>query len=574
MRDSLNMLSKQTGEIWRQFGASQRLSIILSLLVAVATLGTLVYWSARPEYRVLYSNLTLEDSSKMREKLDEEKIPVKISQSGMSISVPASDLYTARLKLASEGLPGDSSIGFELFEQPKFGLTDFAQKVNYQRALQGELERTIGAMKGIRTARVMLVIPKEKLFSTEDERKAQASVLLNLNGALALSEDQVQSIVHLLASSVQNLEPSQVTVTDQAGHLLTDTSASGTAMDRGNDQLDVQERTEKRLVEKAQAILDRALGVGNSIVRVSVDLDFSDIEERNEAYDPENKVATSERIMTSDKTTSSNGRAAGGRAGIVANVAVDNPASMKLDVGGNKDSTEELFTEYAVPLKVSMVRQNGVRLSHLSVAVCLAQVGDTARTEDQINAIAALVSNAVGVNVARADTVHVTEMPFVAPDQPAKQGWWQTLPVDYNSIFKGMGSLVGLCAVFGATRKVKGVLLASTPSLNAPIDEAHGLGHDDSEEEEAEHEHDRLIGDEILDDDMEKAEGSEEETDEESEEEEAHEEPEEEPHEEPEEEPEVVIGLEDQLAAMAKMAKENPQNLASWIANTVDWNEK
>jgi len=263
----------------------------------------------------------LEDCSKMREKLEESKIPVQLGQSGMSISVPADKLYSARLLLAADGLPGDQSVGFELFEQPKFGLTDFAQKVNYQRALQGELERTIAAMQGVRSARVMLVLPKERLFSTEKDQAAQASVLLNLNGSIALGDDQVQSIVHLIASSVQKLTPANVTVTDQNGNLLTRSSTIDTSVEAGNEQLAVQERTEKSLVEKAQAILDRALGEGNSIVRVNVNLDFSDVEERHENYDAENRVATSEHITTSDRTTSNN-KQAGGRASIVANVAL------------------------------------------------------------------------------------------------------------------------------------------------------------------------------------------------------------------------------------------------------------
>ncbi len=281
MQDSLNMLSKQVREIWRQFGPSQRLSVVMSLLAVVAILGALLHWSSRPDYRVLYSNLSLTDASQMREKLDEAKIAVKLGQSGMSISVPASKLYSARLMLAAEGLPGDSSIGFELFEQPKFGLTDFAQKVNYQRALQGELERTIASMRGIRSARVMLVLPKDHLFADEEDRKAQASVLLNLNGSIALGDSQVQSIVHLLASSVQRLGPTQITVTDHTGRLLTRSHNTDDVMEHGSEQLDLQERTEKRLVEKAQAILDRAMGGGNSIVRESELLDYSDIEKRD-----------------------------------------------------------------------------------------------------------------------------------------------------------------------------------------------------------------------------------------------------------------------------------------------------
>jgi flagellar M-ring protein FliF len=510
------MLSKQVREIWRQFGAPQRMSVIMSLVAATTALGALLYWGTRPDFRVLYSNLTLTDSAQMSEKLEEAKIPVKLGQSGMTISVPASQLYTARLMLASEGLPGDSSTGFELFEQPKFGLTDFAQKVNYQRALQGELERTVTAMQGIRAARVMLVLPKEQLFSSEEERRAQASVMLTLNGSTAIGDAQVQSIVHLLASSVQNLDPTQVTVTDQSGHLLTRSHSADNVMEHGNEQLDVQERTEQRLVEKAQDILDRALGTGNSIVRVNVSLDFSDTEQRNEMFDAENRVATSERIVSEDKSGSGGDRA-GGRAGIVANVSVGNPNDMKLDSSGNKDKSEEIYTEYVVPSNVSMIRQKGIRVEQLSVAVCLAQNGDTPRTEAEMTAISELVSNALGVNSSRSDTIHVTEMPFVAPQLPAKLEWWERLPVSYDTMFKGMGGLVALCTVFGASRKVKRALLATTPSLDTPINEAR------QEEQE------RIIKEEPLD-------------------------------------------MENYIETVDQLARDHPKTVAAWITNAAEWN--
>ena len=514
MLESLNMLSKQVREIWRQFGPSQRFNVVISLVAAVAAISGLLYWGTRPDYRVLYSNLSLEDSAKMREKLEDSKVPVKLGQSGMSISVPAGKLYTARLMLASEGLPNDSSTGFELFEQPKFGLTDFAQKVNYQRALQGELERTISAMQGIRSARVLLVLPKENLFATAEDRKAQASILLTASGAMSAGDPQVQSIVHLVASSVQHLEPGQVTVTDQTGNLLTRSHNDDSVMEHGTEQMDVQARTEQRLVDKAQAILDRALGQGNSIIRVNVALDFSDIEQRKLMYDSENKVATSERIVTEEK---SSGNKAGGKAGVVASVSVGAPDSMTVNSGGGKDSTEEIYTEYVVPSDVSTIRQKGTRIEKLSVAVCLAQ-GETPRTPEQMKAIEQLVSNALGVNSSRSDSIHVTEMPFIAPLQPAEAAWWEQLPISYDSLFKGMGGLVALCAVFGASRKVKATLVANNPSIDVPINKAH-----EQEQEE------KIMK-------------------------------------------QPPMELEDQLAWVTQLAKENPKTVAAWITNAADWN--
>ncbi|MBN2164448.1 MAG: flagellar M-ring protein FliF [Pontiellaceae bacterium] len=514
MRDSVNMLKKQVQEIWRQFGAPQRMSVITSLLVAIAVISGLIYWGSRPDFRLLYGSLSLEDAAQIREKLEDAKIPVRIGQSGTSISVPASELYTARLMLASAGLPKDSSTGFELFEQPKFGLTDFAQKVNYQRALQGELERTISSMQGIRSARVMLVLPKEHLFASEDERKAQASVLITLNGSGAVGSAQVQSIVHLLASSVQSLDPSQVTVSDQTGRLLTQSMSSDSVMQSGSEQLEVQERTEQRLVAKAQDILDRALGLGNSIVRVNVALDFSDQEQRNQTYDAESRVALSERIVSEDKSGGSSG-GAGGAAGVTASVSVSDPSNMKVDNGGGKDKTEETYAEYVVPTTVTTIRQKGVRMDKLSVAVCIAQ-GESPRTPEQMKAISDLVASALGVDPSRSDTIQIAEMPFVAPQEPAKANWWEDLPVSYDSLFKGVGGIVALGFVFGASRKVKSALLASNPSIEVPINEAQ------------EQEQERIMKEEPFE-------------------------------------------LEDQLARVNEMARGNPKTVAAWISNAADW---
>jgi flagellar M-ring protein FliF len=515
MLNSLSLLKNQVKEIWRQFGVTQRTNVMVSMVVVVASVLGLIYWSTKPDYRLLYSNLTLSDAAKMREKLEESKINVSIGQSGMSISVPAADLYTARLILASEGLPNDASTGFELFEQPKFGLTDFAQKVNYQRALQGELERTISAMQGVRSARIMLVLPKEHLFSTEKERKAQASILLNLNGSYAMGDAQVQSIVHLVSGSVQNLDPGQVTVTDQHGRLLTNASSSEDVLEQSSEQLTVQARAEKRMVEKAQAILDRALGAGNSIVRVNLEMDFSDIERRSEEYHAEDRVALSERIITEDQSGGAGG--AGGVAGVMANVTVGDPANMNVDKKGPSNKKEEITTEYVVPTSVSTTRRKGVYIQQMTVAVALAR-GDGERSAEEIEAIEQLVSKALGLNPVRKDSISVQEMAFVAPSVPEKAAWYEALPFSYDSLFKGMGGLVALFFVFGVSRKVKVALLANNPSIEAPAQEVR----------------ERAAEEELMKD--------------------------------------IPMALEDQLEMIADIARDNPKTLAAWISSSVGAN--
>ena len=512
MTNDLAKLSSQVVQVWKQFGPGQRFNIMVALVLTVVIVGGLLYWGSIPDYRLLYSDLSLSDAAQMREQLDEAKIDVKIGQSGMSISVPSSDLYSARLLLASTGLPKDSSSGFELFEEPKFGLTDFAQKVNYQRALQGELERTISAMQGIQGARVMLVLPKDQLFASKDEKKAQASILLTLNGSVSLGDAQIQSIIHLVSGSVQSLKPSDVVVTDQSGRMLSNVSKTDDVFDQGSEQLVLQERAEKRLEGKAQSILDRAMGIGNSIVRVSVQMDFSDVEQEAQSYDGANRVATSERVTSEDQSGGGGGGGGGGPAGVMANVKISDPGAMQVDEK-DKNKKEELVTEYVVPSTISRTRRKGISVEQMSVAICLAQ-GETARTEAELSNIRQLMISALGVNLAREDLIEVTEMTFQVIEAPVvlAQPWWNQIPVGLDTIFSGLGSLVILGVVFGVGKRVKTAMLASAPQLDMPVDEIQRRAQEELAAEES------------------------------------------------------PMSLQDQLAAITEMAQKNPK--------TVDWNEE
>jgi len=307
MAGSMSVLGRQLGSIWQHFGVNQKVSIVLALVATIALIGGLLTWSARPDYRLLYSGLSLEDAAAARERIEDEKIPVQLRDSGRSIYVPAKDVYRCRLLLAAEGLPKDSSTGFELFEQPKFGLTDFAQRINYQRALQGELERTINAMSGIRSCRVTLVLPQRSLFATEAEKMAKASIMLTIADGDSLSAAQVRSIQQLVAGSVEGLTSSAIAVTDQNGRMLAKGAASEEGLEAASDQWEIQVKLEDLLERKAQEMLDIALGAGRSLVRVSATLDFSRVEKRKETYDPAGRVVIGETI--SSETSSEPGMA-------------------------------------------------------------------------------------------------------------------------------------------------------------------------------------------------------------------------------------------------------------------------
>ena len=456
MPNSLKLLEIQLREIWKHFGPGQKFSVIMALLVVIGGMTGMLYWSSRPDYRLLYANLTLKDAAAIREKLQDDKVPVQLKDSGQSIFVPAADVYRCRLLLASSGLPKDNSTGFELFEQPKFGLTDFAQQINYQRALQGELERTIATMKGIESARIMLVMPKEKLFAVKDEQKASASILLNISRGADLTSAQIQSIVQLVGSSVPGLSPSAVAVTDQNGRMLTHRSESPEdSFEQANEQLSAQEKTESMLSRKAQELLNAALGPDRAIVRVNVTMDFNKTSKRSEKYDSENRVVRSETIE-SENTTSPGGLGGGGAAGVLANVPVGSPASASLNQGGgNKSKKENVRTEYAIPSDVEETIVRGGKIQHLSVSVCLARTTPP-RTPEAMSNITEIVRNAVGlIDIApRKDTIKIAEMDFPSAPAPVPVPWWNNIPFSLEAVGQGLLGLVVLIAVWRVSRRV------------------------------------------------------------------------------------------------------------------------
>ena len=454
MPEPLSTLIRQLREIWRHFGPSQKATVAISLVSTLAIIGGLLYWSARPEFRLLYSGVSLKDAAAMREKLEEERILLKFGDAGHSIFVPANDVYRARLLLASSGFPKETSAGFELFEQPKFGLTDFAQKVNYQRALQGELERTIAAMDGIQSARVMLVLPEDRLFAPRTEQASTASIMLTLAGGGALAPAQVRSITHMVGSSVPGLQPTAITITDQFGNLLSRRSVGeDDEMQQAGEQLAAQEKVEAFLASKAQEMLDRALGKDCSIVKVNVAMDFSSREKRSEMFDDEKKTVRSETIES--ETTSNAGSGSGAAAGVVANIPIGNPGSATMSGDLGKSKKENVRTEYAIPSDVEHVVEKGAKIRHVSVSVCVAK-GVQARAAEDLAKIETIVRAAVGVmqDETRKDTITVAEMDFVQPRAMPSTPWWQAIGVHYESLFKGIGAVVLLLFLYSMGKRL------------------------------------------------------------------------------------------------------------------------
>ena len=291
-----SQILSQLNAAFSNLSLGKKLTLATLILGSIAGFIFLLNWSGKSEFEPLYANLNSEDASAILSKLKEQKIEYRIASNGTMILIPEQHIYETRMQLASEGLPQGGGIGFEIFDNTKLGMTAFAQNVNFQRALQGELSRTINRIAEIESSRVHIVMTEKSLFVDEEE-PASASVVLKLRPGKWLNQSQVKGIVHLVSSSVARLNAENVTVVDSNGKMLAganDTSSFGSL---SSDQLDYQARVEKNLENRVRTMLESALGENKAIVRLSCSFDFKKQERTEELYLPDNKVVRSEQVL-------------------------------------------------------------------------------------------------------------------------------------------------------------------------------------------------------------------------------------------------------------------------------------
>lgn len=384
---------------------SRRIAIIATGVLAVAALILIAAYSTSPEYTVLYRDLAPEDASEMTKRLDELKIPYKLTEDGTAIEVPSKDVYQARMDLAARGLPKGGGVGFEIFDKSSFTATEFTQKMNYLRALQGELARTIVELSPVEGARVHLVIPEEELF-LEKQNPPTASVVLKLAPGASLTAAQVSGIVHLVAGSVEGLLPEHITVLDVNGNMLWNGSkfADDGLAQLSTGQLEAKAQYERTLEESLESMLVRVLGYNKAVVRVHAELDFDRREETSETYQPVVGESGIPRSQTTYQETSDNGTASGG------DVAAGGVPTYQSPVGsglGSRYSRTESQIEYEVNKTVSHRVQAPGKVTRLSVAVLV-----DAAAADKIDTITQVVTMAAGIDPRRGDQVVVEAMDF------------------------------------------------------------------------------------------------------------------------------------------------------------------
>ena len=396
---------------------SKKITMAVVLGLVVAGFAVMFLWANQIDYHVLYSNLSQEDAAKIVSKLEEQRVPYKLEGGGSLIMVPAEEVYKTRLALAGDKLPRGGNIGFEIFDQTSFSTTEFVQRLNYQRALQGELCRTIGEFQEVEHARVLIVMPKDSLF-VEDARQPSASVLLKLRSGLSL--DKVAGIVHIVASAVEGLTPEHVTVVDTTGKVLfKGPGEENRAALFSSNKLDYQREVEKKIAGRIQSMLEGIAGKGKAIVRVSAEIDFDQIDLSEEEYDPDSTVVRSRqrRVESSEK--------GGENAQGVASVD-SRPSDLSRQAGTRtRSEKEDEVLNYEINRVTRRVIKPSGTVKRLSVAAVVDGTYEVVTSEDgsktrkyiprtskELEEFENIVKRAMGFDADREDQIHVSCLPL------------------------------------------------------------------------------------------------------------------------------------------------------------------
>jgi flagellar M-ring protein FliF len=384
--------------IVNKLNPKQKFILVGGVILTVAMLAVLLLFMNEPNYTTLYSGLSQEDASKVVEYLGNQKVIYKFDDNGQTIKVPREKVYELRLALAGRGVPSSGVIGYEIFDKTTMGMSEFMQKLNYKRALEGELARTIQQQEGVVGARVHISIPQKTIFK-EEEKNPTASVVLKLKGTVFPSKENIQSIVNLLCGSVEGLQPGKVSIIDTKGRILNNESEEGPLAFASSKQYEIKKSVENYLAQKAQSMLDNVLGYGNAMVQINADINFDQVEKTMENYDPESQVAVSEQTFKNN-----------------------NQGKVKND--SSAASNENTLTNYEINKSIEKVVSGTGNIKRLSIAAVINDVPKEVkkgnkteiiyepRPAEQIKKLEDLIKNAVGLDVLRNDQFSIVNIPF------------------------------------------------------------------------------------------------------------------------------------------------------------------
>lgn len=496
-----------------QLRSRERLPLLIGGAAIVALLIAVFLWSRAPDYKVLYSNLSDRDGGAIITSLQQMNVPYKFAEGGGAILVPAEQVHDVRLRLASQGLPKGGLVGFELMDNQKFGISQFAEQVNYQRALEGELARSVESLSAVQAARVHLAIPKPSVFVRE-QQKPSASVLVTLYPGRVLDDAQVSAIVHMVASSVPELPVKNVTILDQNGNLLSAQSGKGLGLDAS--QLKYVRELEQSYARRIESILNPIVGPGNVHAQVTADVDFNQVEQTSENYKP-NAGEQAVRSQQSSEASQIGITPPGGVPGALSNQPPGqasapitqppqqfaqngaNPASAASAPQGPRSDRRDTTVNYEVDRTIRHVQQATGGLKRLSAAIVVNYRPGTdakgkpamvALTQAQLDQIQNLAKEAIGFSGQRGDTLNVVNSPFTVEEDPeANLPWWrqrQNIELAKQVGKWALISLIGLYLWFGVIRPAIRKHLSPPPPAEPTLAGAAGAdGAQDAEGEGA-----------------------------------------------------------------------------------------
>ena len=457
-----------------QLRGNPLVALLIAGAASIALIVALLMWARSPDYRVLYSNLSQADGGSIINELDTRGIPYRFSQGGQALLVPSDQVHMLRLQLAEQGLPQGGNVGFELLENQAFGISQFAEQINYQRGLEGELARSMESLGPVNRARVHLALAKESVF-VRDREPAKASVVLTLHAGRTLGEGQISSIMHMVSSSVPDLSAEAVTVVDQNGRLLTTPDANGLGLD--GTQLDYVAEVERSYQRRIESILTPILGHQNVKAQVTAQVDFSRREETSERYGPNqppNEAAV--RSRQSSVNVSGNGDLASGIPGALSNTPpgiapspVANPPAEEGETNAEEAQAEadtltatrnlnrDDVINYEVDRSISHVQHRRGQVERLSAAVVVnyrptpddqGVMQPAPLSDAEIDQIERLVRQAMGFSQARGDEIAVVNRPFARTSPEVEPlEWWQEPEIQQLAITLGRYLLVGLAVL-------------------------------------------------------------------------------------------------------------------------------
>ncbi|AUX72424.1 flagellar basal-body MS-ring/collar protein FliF [Erwinia pyrifoliae] len=478
-----NPAKKGLNNLIARLGANPRVPLMVAAAAVVAVVIAMVLWAKQPDYRVLFSNLSNEDGGTIVTQLTQMNVPYKFDDQGGALLVPAAQVHELRLRLASQGLPKGGAVGFELLDKEKFGISQFSEQVNYQRALEGELARTISTLGPVKDARVHLAMPKPTLFVRE-QKSPSASVTLALQPGRALDEGQINAVVHMVSSSVAGMPPGNVTVVDQAGRLLTQNDPGG--RDLNDTQLKYANDVETRYQQRIEAILGPILGNGNVHAQVTAQIDFNKREKTDEQYSPNSQP--DQQAIRSRQTSNSEqlgGSSAGGVPGALSNQPAPANAAPVTPANNNANNANananngqpannaanaaqktvpsntrsDNTTNYEVNRTILHTKMNVGEVQRLSVAVVVNYRADAAGKpialkDAQIKQIENLTREAMGFSEQRGDSLNVVNSQFTDnSDLAAELPFWKQ-PAFIDQLFNAGRWLLVLIVAFILYRKL------------------------------------------------------------------------------------------------------------------------